>query len=178
MLEELEEALKQRVTRSYSTVIMERTAHVDPRAYLGDGTHVWNNANIGEIETGPNCVIGSNVYIGKGARLGKNVHIQHGAFIPNCTRIADNVFIGPNVTMTDDRYPQVNNAEYQAQPPLLDENCSIGAGSVLLPGVRIGRSAFVGAGSVVTKDVKPYATVLGNPAKETRKRKGLEVRET
>ena len=178
MLEELEEALKQRVSRSYSTIIVERNSHVDPRAHLGDGTHVWNNANIGEIETGPNCVIGSNVYIGRGSRLGKNVHIQHGAFLPNNTRVGDDVFIGPNVTMTDDKYPQVNNEDYNAQPPHLADNCSIGAGSVLLPGVRIGRSALVGAGSVVTKDVKPYATVLGNPAKETRKRHGLEIRET
>jgi acetyltransferase-like isoleucine patch superfamily enzyme len=168
MLEELEEALKQRVTRDYSTVIMERTAHVDPRAHLGDGTHVWNNANIGEIETGVNCVIGSNVYIGQGSRLGKNVHIQHGAFLPNNTRVGNDVFIGPNVTMTDDKYPQVNNPDYNAQPPTLADNCSIGAGSVLLPGVCIGKSALVGAGSVVTKDVKPYAIVKGNPARVIR----------
>jgi acetyltransferase-like isoleucine patch superfamily enzyme len=168
MLEELEEALKQRVTRSYSTVIMERTAYVDPRAHLGEGTHVWNNANIGEIETGPNCVIGSNVYIGKGSRLGKNVHIQHGAFLPNGTRVGDNVFIGPNVTMTDDKFPTAGNVEYTAQPPRLDDDCSIGAGSVLLPGVHIGRSALVGAGSVVTRDVKPYAVVKGNPARSKR----------
>ena len=172
MLEELEEAIKQRVTNSYSTVIMERTAHVDPRAHLGDGTHVWNNANIGEIETGPNCVIGSNVYVGLGSKLGKNVHIQHGAFLPNNTCVGDDVFIGPNVTMTDDKYPQVNNADYDARPPYLADNCSVGAGAVLLPGVHIGRSACVGAGSVVTKDVKPYATVAGNPAKEIRNKHG------
>lgn len=171
MLAELEEALKQRVTRSYSTVIMERTAHVDPRAHLGEGTHVWNNANIGEIETGQNCVIGSNVYIGVGSRLGKNVHIQHGAFIPNNTRIGDDVFIGPNVTMTDDKYPCVNNLDYNAQPPVLADGCSIGAGSVLLPGVHIGANALVGAGSVVTRDVKPYAVVKGNPARNARKLK-------
>lgn len=168
MLAELEEALKQRVTRSYSTVIAERTAHIDPRAHLGDGTHVWNNANIGEIETGPKCVIGSCVYIGRGSKLGANVHIQHGSFIPNNTKIGDDVFIGPNVTMTDDKYPQVNNRDYTAQPPVLEDACSIGAGSILLPGVRIGAHSLVGAGSVVTRDVKPYALVKGNPAKPVR----------
>lgn len=169
MLEELEEALKQRVTRTYSTVIMERTAHVDPRAHLGEGTHVWNNANLGEIKTGRGCVIGSNVYIGKGSKLGSNVHVQHGAFLPNNTKVGDNVFIGPNVTMTDDKYPTAGNSEYTAQPPTLDDGCSIGAGSILLPGVRIGHDALVGAGSVVTRDVKPYAIVKGNPAKGNKK---------
>lgn len=166
MLEELEEALKQRVTSSYHTIICERTAYLDPRAHIGAGTHIWNGANIGEISTGPNCVIGSNVYIGKGSVLGHDVHIQHGAFLPNDTIVEDEVFIGPNVTLTDDKFPVVNNLTYEANPPILRCRCSIGAGAVLLPGVEIGAGALVGAGAVVTKDVQSGKTVVGNPARE------------
>lgn len=167
MLQELEDALNSIVKNRRTTIYIERTAHVNPEADFGEGTHIWNNANIGKITTGPNCVIGSCVYIGKGSVLGKNVHIQHGAFIPNNTEVGDDVFIGPNVTMTDDRYPVVNNPDYKAEPPVLRDNCSIGAGAVLLPGVLIGRNSIVGAGAVVTKDVLPYTIVKGNPARST-----------
>lgn len=165
MLQELESFLNANVKEVRTTVFVERTAHIDPSADLGEGTKVWNNANIGKIKTGLNCVIGSGVYIGKGSQLGQDVHIQHGAFIPNDTVIEDFVFIGPNVTMTDDMYPKVNNDEYKAQPPKLEHNCSIGAGAVLLPGVRIGAYALVGAGSVVTRDVAAGSRVAGNPAR-------------
>jgi acetyltransferase-like isoleucine patch superfamily enzyme len=93
------------------------------------------------------------------------VRIQHGAFLPNRARIGDRVFIGPNATFTDDRYPEVNNPRYKAEPPIVEDDVAIGAGAVILPGVRIGRGALIGAGAVVTKDVPPSAVVVGNPAR-------------
>ena len=123
---------------------------------LGIGTKVWQYATICDgVTTGENCVIGSGCWIGKNVKMGNNVRIQHGAFIPNDTRIGHNVFIGPNVTMTDDKYPMVNNASYDRRPPVIEDNVSIGAGAVILPGVKIWRGAMIGAGAVVTKEVSP-----------------------
>jgi acetyltransferase-like isoleucine patch superfamily enzyme len=118
------------------------------------------------VTFGAGCVVGTHAYIGKDSTLGEQVRIQHGAFIPNRTRIGDRCFIGPNVTMTDDAWPRVNNPGYHAQPPILEDDCNIGANATLLPGVRIGHHATVGAGAVVTKDVMPYSVVVGCPARE------------
>jgi UDP-2-acetamido-3-amino-2,3-dideoxy-glucuronate N-acetyltransferase len=118
------------------------------------------------VTFGAGCVVGTNVYIGKFCQLGEQVRIQHGAFIPNRTIIGNRVFIGPNSTMTDDAWPRVNNPQYHADPPILEDDCNIGAGAILLPGVRVGHHATVGAGAVVTKDVAPYTVVVGCPARE------------
>lgn len=115
------------------------------------------------VEIGDDVVVGSNAFIGAGSRIGSGTRIQHGAFIPKNTVIGMNVFIGPNVTMTDDRYP-VAGVEYYAEPPVLEDYCSIGAGATLLPGVRIGHGATVGAGAVVTRDVAANEIVKGNPS--------------
>ena len=118
------------------------------------------------VTFGAGCVVGTHAYVGKRCQLGESVRIQHGAFLCNDMVIGDRVFIGPLVVCTDDAWPRVNNPGYQADPPILEDNCNIGAGAILLPGVRIGHHATVGAGSVVTKDVMPYSVVVGCPARE------------
>ena len=139
---------------------------VNESARLGEGTVVWSFAVVcGGVVTGVHCVIGSGVFIGHGSRLGDRVHIQHGVFLPNHSQIGSNVFIGPNATFTDDRYPRVNNPQYRPEPPVIEANASIGAGAVILPGVRIGEGAMIGAGAVVTEDVEPWARIVGNPAR-------------
>jgi len=128
---------------------------------------VYPGATVCEgVTFGAGCVVGTNAYVGKYCQLGERVRIQHGAFIPNRTIIGHRVFIGPNSTMTDDAWPRVDNPHYDAQPPILEDDCNIGAGAILLPGVRIGHHATVGAGAVVTKDVAPYTVVVGCPARE------------
>jgi acetyltransferase-like isoleucine patch superfamily enzyme len=125
-----------------------------------------------DVVLGDDVVIGSGVWIGEGTVIGAMTRIQHGAFITKNTRIGYGVFIGPNATLTDDKYPTVGtvlpheNYHYNAQPPILEDKCSIGAGAVILAGVRIGMGAMVGAGAVVTKDVPAYASVVGVPASE------------
>jgi acetyltransferase-like isoleucine patch superfamily enzyme len=114
---------------------------------------------------GRDSVIGSNCYVGRDCKIGQNVRIQHGCFIPNGTIIGDHVFIGPNVTLTDDKYPVSGNTNYLAEPPIIEDHVSIGAGAVILPGLLLGRGCLVGAGSVVTKDIKPGQTVMGVPAR-------------
>ncbi len=134
-------------------------------AVLGASVVVWAFTTIcGETHIHDHSVIGSNCFIGRDCRIGFGVHIQHGCFIPNGTVIEDCVFIGPNVTLTDDRYPRAGNVAYEPEAPALREGCSIGAGAVILPGVTIGRGAMIGAGAVVTRDVPDNDTVRGEPA--------------
>lgn len=118
------------------------------------------------VELGEGCMIGTHVYIGKYSVIGAGTRIQHGAFLPNRTQVGERCFIGPLAVMTDDKWPRVNNYRYRAEPPILEDDCNIGAGAVLLPGIRIGHHATVGAGAVVTSDVAPHAVVIGCPARE------------
>lgn len=128
---------------------------------------VWHGATICDGATlGAGVVVGSFAYVGRGCRIGTGTRIQHGAFIPNHTSIGCRVFIGPNVSLTDDKYPRAGQP-YTPQPPILEDDCSLGAGCVILPGVRIGKGVMIGAGSVVTKDILPFQTVKGVPAGPT-----------
>ena len=137
---------------------------------VGDGQYnvdltVYPYSTIEHYCTIEQCVvIGSNVFVGRGTHIGHGTRIQHGAFICRNAVIGSNVFIGPLAVLTDDKYPRVNNPYYEAQPPILECDCSIGAGAVILPGVRIGKGAMIGAGAVVTHDILPGVTVIGIPA--------------
>lgn len=138
---------------------------IDPTAQIGKGTTVWHFAVIlADVVIGENCSIGSLAEIGKGCLIEEGTRISHGVFLPYHSRIGRGVFIGPNVTFTDDRYPIAGNAGYTALPPIVEDGASIGAGSVILPGVRIGAGALVGAGSVVTRDVESGSIVHGDRA--------------
>ena len=133
--------------------------------YFGPYSIVWHFTTIGAgCIIGDYVMIGSHCYIGNYTQIGAESRIQTGVFLPNHTKIAERVFIGPHVCCTDDKYPRVNNHDYLAEPPIFEQGCSIGAGAVILPGVRIGRMAMVGAGCVVVHDVPDYAVVVGNPS--------------
>ena len=151
---------------SSETSMVHPFAVVDENAILGPETDVWQGAYLGPfVRTGARCCIGSCVWIGPNSVLGNDVRIQHGAFIPAGTLVGNRVFIGPNVTLCDDKYPRVNNKmAYHAEPPVVEHDVSIGAGAVILPGVTIGSHALIGAGAVVTKSVSPAAVMVGVPA--------------
>lgn len=147
-------------------------ADVHPTVKFGENTFVWSFAVICEgVEIGGNSVVGSNSFIGKNCKIGDRVRIQSNVFLSNGTIIEDDVIIGPGVSMTDDKYPIVCNPSYLSLPPYIERGCSIGAGAVILPGVRIGEKALVGAGAVVTRDVPSGTTVVGCPAKINQKSK-------
>jgi len=110
------------------------------------------------------------VYIEEGVEIGKNCKIRPFVFIPSGVKIGDDVFIGPGVIFTNDKYPKARG-EWKLRETIVEDDVSIGAGAVVLPGVRIGRGAMVGAGAVVTKDVPSNAVVVGNPAKVIGERK-------
>jgi len=142
------------------------SAVVSQDARLGRNVKVWSGAVICQfVEIGDDCVIGSNAYVGWGTKMGRGCRLQHGVFLPNNSILGDRVFIGPNVTFTDDKFPRAGNIHYKPEPPFLAYGCSIGAGATILPGVRIGQMAMVGAGAVVTHDVPAASLVVGIPAR-------------
>ena len=135
-------------------------------AVLGEGTKVWNFATVEDnVVTGRDCVIGSNAWIGRGTIMGDNVRVQHGVFIARNSVLGSDIFLGPYAILCDDARPKAGNTAYKAEPPVLEDGCSLGAGCIILPGVRIGKGATVGAGAIVTKDVEPNTLVVGNPAR-------------
>lgn len=139
---------------------------IHPSSKLAPDVKVWQYASIGaNTEIGEGSVVGSCVWIGKNCKIGKNCRFQHGAFIPNGTVIEDDVFIGPNCTLTDDKYPRSGNKDYLALPPKICRGASLGAGCVILPGVIIEAGAMVGAGAVVTNDVTYGDLAVGVPAR-------------
>jgi len=133
-------------------------------AEIGEGTIVRDHVNLYKCKIGRNCKIESFVYIEEGVEVGDDCKIKPHVFIPTGVVVEDEVFLGPNVTFTNDKYPRVKG-EWKALETVVGKGASIGAHSVILPGVRIGRNATVGAGSVVTTDVPDGTTVCGNPAK-------------
>ncbi len=150
---------------SFTSPVIHEPSTVHPSVMVGENCTVWQYATICEEATlGHGVVVGSHAWVGRGAKIGNYTRIQHGAFVPNRTVIGRGCFLGPNCTLTDDKNPKAGRF-YRPLPPTLEDDCSIGAGAVILPGVRIGRGAMVGAGAVVTQDVPQFATVYGCPAR-------------
>lgn len=139
---------------------------IHPTATIGGGTVVWSFATIlADVTIGQDCSVGTCAEIGRGSHIGHSTRIGHGVFLPPGAIIGNGVFIGPNATFTDDKWPRSGNAGYTAQPPIVEDGASIGAGAVVLPGVRIGAGATVGAGAIVAKDVPAGAIVRCEPAR-------------
>ncbi len=142
------------------------TAIVSDESTIGTGTKIWHHAQIREgAVIGENCILGKGVYIDADVRIGKGVKIQNRASIYRGVTVEDDVFIGPHVAFTNDKYPRAFSRGWRIVPTLVRNGASIGANATVLCGVTIGEYAMVGAGSVVTKDVPPHGLVVGNPAK-------------
>ena len=154
--------------------IIHATAEVSPKAQIGSGTRVWHLVQIREgVVIGQNCIIGKDVYIDFDVKIGNNVKIQNGALVYHGVSLEDGVFVGPQVCFTNDRMPRAitsdgqlkGNDDWIVGPILVKYGASVGAASVVLPGVTIGRFALVGAGAVVTRNVPDHGLVVGNPAR-------------
>lgn len=139
-------------------------AEVQSRS-IGERTYIWQYTIVlpGAV-IGSDCNINCHCFIENDVVIGDRVTVKSGVYIWDGLRIADDVFIGPNVTFANDRYPRSRIKPEKFEPIILERNCSIGAGSTILPGVRIGAYALVGAGSLVTKDVPEKSIVYGSPA--------------
>jgi acetyltransferase-like isoleucine patch superfamily enzyme len=150
------------------------TAEVSPQAKIGPGTRVWRQVHIREgAEIGANCTIGAGVYVGAFVRLGDNCKIQNNALLYEGLELEDGVFVGPQVCFTNDMLPRAVNPDLSLKSAedwvvgrtLVRAGASVGAQSVVVTGVTIGRWALIGAGSVVTHDVPDHALVYGQPAR-------------
>jgi len=135
-------------------------------AEIGEGTVVHDQVNLYKCKIGKNCKIDAFVYIEEGVIIGNNCKIRPFVFIPSGVTIEDDVFLGPNVTFTNDKYPKVKG-DWDLLKTQIKSGASLGANCVIIPGVTVGKGALVGAGSVVTKNVPDMAIVVGNPAKIT-----------
>ena len=143
------------------------TAVIDPGAIIGSGSKVWHFCHLMPgCELGEGCSLGQNVFVAEGVKLGRNCKVQNNVSLYSGVTCGNDVFIGPSAVFTNVRNPRssVNrNGEYV--PTRLDDGVTIGANAVIVCGTHLARHAFVGAGSVVTKNVPPYALVVGNPAR-------------
>jgi acetyltransferase-like isoleucine patch superfamily enzyme len=147
------------------TTSIHPTADVQTR-HIGEGTRIWQFCVVLEkARIGRNCNVNCHVFIENDVIIGDNVTIKPGVQIWDGIRLADNVFVGPNATFTNDLAPRSKQYPKSFAKTVVGEGASIGANATILAGVTIGAHAMIGAGSVVTKDVPPYALWHGNPAK-------------
>ena len=145
-------------------------ALVDEGVKIGPGTRIWAFTHLLQgAQIGSCCNICEQVFIEGDVIIGDRVTIKCGVQIWNGLRIENDVFIGPNVTFTNDKYPPSADWPSDMLQTTIKAGASIGGGAVILPGLTIGARALVGAGSVVTRSVAPGAIVVGNPAKEIKK---------
>lgn len=133
---------------------------------IGEKTKIWQFSVVlpGAV-VGKNCNICAHTLIENDVIIGDNVTVKSGVYLWDGIRVEDNVFIGPCVAFTNDKYPRSKHFPDSFAKILIKEGASIGANATILPGLTLGEHCMIGAGSVVTRDVPPYAVVVGNPAK-------------
>jgi acetyltransferase-like isoleucine patch superfamily enzyme len=156
------------------TARVHASADLESDVSVGPGSSVWSHAVLRSgASVGAECVIGRDAFIDEGVRVGDRVKVQNGALVYHGAIVGNGVFIGPGAILTNDRYPRAITAtgdpagadDWTVSPIDLADGCSIGAGAVVVAGLKVGRFATVGAGAIVTRDVPDYALVVGNPAR-------------
>jgi UDP-2-acetamido-3-amino-2,3-dideoxy-glucuronate N-acetyltransferase len=134
---------------------------------IGKNTRIWQFAVVLENAViGEDCNINCHTFIENDVVIGNKVTLKSGVYLWDGIRIEDNVFIGPNASFVNDPFPRSKKYPDAFQKTILQKGCSIGANATILGGVIIGEYALVGAGSVITRPVKPYALVMGNPGRQ------------
>ncbi|MBK7433199.1 MAG: N-acetyltransferase [Chitinophagaceae bacterium] len=148
--------------------VIHPTAVVDAGATIGEGTRIWHFCHVMPTAViGSNCIIGQNVYVDNNAIIGNGVKIQNNVSVYNGVEIEDEAFIGPSAVFTNVINPRsFIERKTEFKKILVKRGATIGANATIVCGISIGEYALVGAGSVVTKDVPPYALVTGNPARQ------------
>lgn len=150
------------------TNLIHQTAIIDNGATIGKNCKIWHWVHICEgAVIGDNCSLGQNVFIANEVKIGNNVKIQNNVSVYDKVYLSDNVFCGPSMVFTNVSNPRSairRKKEYKTT--FVEEGVSFGANSTIVCGIKIGKHAFIGAGSLVNKDVKPFSIVVGVPAKQ------------
>ncbi len=148
---------------------VHESSYIDENVVIGKGTKIWHFSHIQSgSEIGENCSIGQNVNIGNNVKIGNHVKIQNNVSVYEGIELEDYVFCGPSMVFTNIKVPR---SEFPQQgsdfylKTLVKKSASIGANATIVCGVTIGEYSMIGSGAVVTKDVPPYALVIGNPGR-------------
>ncbi len=150
------------------------TADVSKDARIGEGTHIWHQAQVREgARIGAHCIIGKGVYVDAGVIIEDNVKIQNYVSVFHGVTLEDGVFVGPHVCFTNDLRPRAVNPDgslkaaddWVLSKTLIRRGAALGANSTIVCGITVGEWAMIGSGSVVTRDVPAYGLVFGNPAR-------------
>ena len=150
-----------------SDYFVHESSIIDENSEIGSGTKIWHFCHVMPgARIGQDCNIGQNVFVGPNTQIGNRVKIQNNVSVYSGVELEDDVFLGPSMVFTNVINPrsQVNRRD-EFQTTLVKRGATIGANATILCGITLGKYAFVGAGSVVTRDVPAYALVLGNPAR-------------
>lgn len=153
---------------SENSYFTHESAYIDENCEIGDGTKIWHFSHImSNCKIGKRCNIGQNVVISPEVILGNNVKVQNNVSIYTGVICEDDVFLGPSMVFTNVINPRsAVNRKNEYLKTRVGKGATVGANATIVCGHDIGEYAFIGAGSVVTKDVKPYALIIGNPAKQ------------
>ena len=150
------------------TITIHPTAIVDAGAQIGQGTRIWHWVHIcAGARIGERCSFGQNVFVGNDVVIGDNCKVQNNVSIYDAVTLEDDVFCGPSMVFTNVHNPRaavIRKDEYRRT--LVKRGATIGANATLVCGVTLGEYAFIAAGAVITKDVKPYALMAGVPARQ------------
>ncbi len=146
---------------------VHESAVVDPGAKIGDGTKIWHFCHVmGTAEIGGDCVFGQNVFVGPKVRIGRNVKIQNNVSVYECVTLEDDVFCGPSMVFTNVINPRSHvSRKDEFRDTFVRKGATLGANCTIVCGTEIGRYSFVAAGAVVTRNVPPYALMVGMPAR-------------
>lgn len=145
------------------------TAIVDEGAQIGEGTRIWHWVHVcAGAKIGSVCSLGQNVFVGNRVVIGNNVKIQNNVSVYDNVTLEDNVFCGPSMVFTNVINPRsCVSRKDEYKNTVVKQGATLGANCTIVCGITIGKYAFVGAGSVVTKDVPDFALVVGNPARQS-----------
>jgi len=155
-------------------VYVHPSADVSASATIGEGTKIWHQAQVREgAVIGRQCILGKGSYVDKDVRIGDYCKLQNGVFVFHGFALDSGVFLGPGVMLLNDKHPRAINpdgrpksdADWEVSEGWIGYGAAVGGGAVVLPGIRVGRMALVGAGAVVTRDVPERGIVAGNPAR-------------
>ncbi|WP_297089134.1 DapH/DapD/GlmU-related protein [uncultured Draconibacterium sp.] len=145
------------------------TTIIDQGAQIGAGSKIWHFSHIMELaEVGENCILGQNVFVGNKVKLGNNVKVQNNVSVYEGVVCEDDVFLGPSMVFTNVINPRsAVERKNEFKTTLVKRGATIGANATVICGTTLGEYCMIGAGAVVTKNVKPFALMTGVPAKQT-----------